>query len=284
MIPAHSPATRRFTATVAALMLAGAILAPGPVHAQTLGAVEQRLDRLEKDVRLLSRKGGTGADESVMASPSDLILQVDARLAAIERALAALVSAREQDHRELEALQQQFRRVSGDVESRIASLEKRTDAPPQVIAAAPTTVAPIAPATEAGPDERFGQAMTFLARKDWPKAEFAFDSFATSYPSDDRTPEARFRLGQSFEGQGKHAQAAQIFLDLYQKYPDAPFALDNLFALAAALAGLGPDSTAQACSVYGEIEAVWGTRLTVPDRARLLDGRLALQCADRGVG
>src|SRR5690606_29119907 len=97
--------------------------------------------------------------------------------------------------------------------------------------------------------------------------------------SDARVAEARYQLGRALRGQGKNAQAAQIFLDLYEKHPNAQFMIDNLFALGAALSDLGSDSVPQACGVYTEIDLTYGATLSVEQRSQLLEQRIALKCA-----
>lgn len=266
----HSPARRL------ALGLTAALLVPGIARAQTLGVVEQRLDRLEKAVRKVQddasdRNAGSHARD-------DVYRQLDRRLKALERAVSGIVSAQERDHRDLAVGLEQLQRIKGDVEARLDAVESRPQIAPGSTGPAAATAQPVAVALNA--DDRFSQAMDYAAQRDWTKAEFAFDSFVTTYPSDVRLPEARYQLGRAFEEQGKHAQAAQIFLDLYEKYPEASFAIDNLFALGRALATLGPDNAQQACDVYGEVEATHGAALSAEQRSRLLDQRLALKCSN----
>lgn len=244
-------------------------------QAQTLGAVEQRLDRLEKVAHELQRQ----TDRSSRSSDSrdDVYLQLDRRLGALERAISNLVASQERDHRELTTTVEQLQRMKRDVEARLDTLENQ---PPPAPAAPVTDIIAETPAAPLDADARFKQAMGYADQQDWPKAELAFDTFVASYPSDPKLPEARYQLGRAFEEQGKHAQAAQIFLDLYQNHPGAPFAVANLFALGEALAAIGPENTEQACDVYSEIEVTHGGKLSVEQRSQLLDRRLALKCSN----
>jgi TolA-binding protein len=196
----------------------------------------------------------------------------------VERALSSIVSAQERDHRELATALEQLRRIKGDVEARLDAVERHPAAPTPV--SQPTAAIANSGATPPNADDRFKQAMGYASQQDWTQAELAFDTFVTTYPADMRVPEARYQLGRAFEGQGKHAQAAQIFLDLYEKNPDAPFIIENLFALGQALAALGPENMQQACDVYGEIEAAHGADLSAEQRSRLLDRRLTLKCSN----
>jgi TolA-binding protein len=206
-------------------------------QAQTLGAIEQRLDRLEKVVRDIQRQTDRSSRSS--SSRDDIYLQFDRRLGALERAISNLVAAQERDHRELTTTVEQLQRVKRDVEVRLDTVENQPPAP----AAQAADIIAETPAMPLGADARFKQAMDYADQQDWPEAELAFDTFIASHPSDPKLPEARYQLGRAFEGQGKHAQAAQIFLNLYQHYPEVPFAVENLFALAMALTAIGPENT-----------------------------------------
>ncbi|CCW17967.1 hypothetical protein EBBID32_23170 [Sphingobium indicum BiD32] len=266
-----------------ALKWAAAVLAPlsfaGVAHAQSLGAIEQRLRQVEQKVALLETGGSargaasTASDQSVSI---DALMQLDRRLAALERALSGLISAQEQDHRALVTGMAQVQTMKGDTEARLDAVERQAAVPAPPPASIPQPVATAAQPLSA--DDRFGQAMLYAERQDWPRAELAFDSFVAAWPADPRASEARFQLGRAFQGQGKHAQAAQLFLELYEKAPNAPFIIDDLFALGQALTDMGPANSAQACDVYAEIETTHGAALTLEQRSQLLDRRLALKC------
>jgi len=238
-----------------------------PVVAQTLGAVEQRLDRLEK--RMLQREAKVASGEAV--------LQLEKRLTAVERAIATLVSREEADRRKNEMVAERVERLQGDVEARLGEVEAllvkaRADRPVVVEPPSP----PVAKQDSA--DDRYREAEAFVKGKQWAKAEWVLEAFGDDYPEDPRAQQIRFWLGRSMQEQGRTAQAAQIFLQLYEQYPAADFALDNLFALAGALADLGPETAVQACDVYAEIDAGYKDRLSEDQRSALLDRRIALNC------
>lgn len=255
--------------------MAWALLLPSVAGAQTLGAVEHRLDRLEKDVRQIEEHQADHRTRS--SNAEDAYLQFDRRLDAIEQTIAALVAAQERDHNELASVTEQLRRMKGDVDARLDAVENR---PPTVSLPQPDNRSEESESPALDADGRFNQAMGYAAREDWTNAEFAFETFIASYPSDERTAVARYQLGRALQSQGKHPQAAQIFLTLYEQHPDAPFAVENLFALGAALSAMGPDSAQRACDVYSEIEAGHGSNLSIDQRSQLLDRRLALHCAN----
>lgn len=276
-----SPSNCRLPAVTLLIAFAVLWVAPfeGAARAQTLGAVEQRLNRLEQSLRKLERRDPAVPSRPEPAPPESsggatALMELNGRLVSLERLVATLVSAREQDHRDLAMARDQLQRLKGDVETRLDGVER------QVSAMAPAQSAPVAASEPVAktPDERYAEALGFAEAGQWARAEFAFDTFIANNPAHPRLAEARFWLGRSLLAEGKAAPAAQIFLDLYGKHPTASFALDNLLALAKSLEAIGPDSAAQACDVYAVIADIHGDKLTVELRSLLLDRRLALQC------
>lgn len=263
-----------------------ALLAGGTVHAQTLGMVEQRLNRLEDNVRKLEKRRApkdiamspAPAQSAVPTPPASALIDLSNRLTTVERLAASLLAGQELDRRNLAVGLEQLQRLKGDVELRLDANERQVAALTAALAATPKAAQVVEPVKPMSADDRFIEALGFAQKDEWSKAEFAFDTFITNNPSHTRLIEARYWLGRSFQGQGKPAKAAQIFLELYEKYPTAPIALDNLFALAQALIDLGPDSTAQACAVYDQIDAGFDGKLTTGQHNLLLDARLKLNC------
>lgn len=254
-----------------------------PARSQTLGAVEHRLDKLEKAVRRLD-----GHEEKRTPGPAlepaagEALTQLERRLSALERAVSGLVAGQEEERHSTAALLDQVARLKGDLEARLDAAETRLaglpSAPPSALPQIAAEAMPPVLEKPINADDRYREAMAFAKAKDWPKAEFAFDSFIASFPKDARLPQARFELGRSLGEQGKPAKAAQIFLKLYEDNPDADLAQDVLFALADALTRIGPDTRTQACNVYDEIEVAFGKQLSIVQRAALLDGRLNMNC------
>ena len=273
---------RLFCTSMAALaFVAGGV----PAHSQTLGAVEQRINRLEQSVRdLEGQRGGRAVQPTAPAIPASqpstvpesALIDLNGRLAALERLVASLVSGQEQDRRSISAGIDQLQRLKGDIEARMDTVEQQVTA----LAAAPKPVPVVAapPPLSLTADDRFLEALGFTQKEEWAKAEFAFDTFIANNAAHPRIVEARYWLGRSFLGGGKPAQAAQVFLDLYEKHPNAPVTLDNLFALADALVAMGAENAPEACNVYGEIDAGFKDKLSAAQRNTVLEKRVALNC------
>ena len=263
-----------------AAVLTGALVS-SPSFGQTLGAVEQRLEKIESTLAKVERRVGKVREEApknpIAPVSAPLTNDLIARLASLERLVSEMVADGEQDQRALTLAIDQLTRVKADTEQRLEAIEQQTRLLSEVKQAG-VAVAPAAEAKILTADERYLEALGFAEKKEWTKAEFAFDTFIAANPAHSRINEARFWLGKSFQGQGKAAQAGQVFLELFEKYPDASFAVENLFALAQSLTDLGPETADQACAVYDQIDSVAKNRLTDVQRSTVLDGRLLLKC------
>ena len=215
------------------------------------------------------------------------LLRLSDRIAALERLVSQLVARQDEGQRAATQLASEFARFKADAESRIETIELESAA---AFASAPALLTPVGATQEPEapaavvvapvPVDRFDQGLTFAARQDWSQAELAFDTFIANNPDDERVPAARYQLGLAYLGQQQPAQAARIFLDLFETGAASSFGADNLFALARSIQALDPENTEQLCTVYSEIETSYGEALTSEQRESLLDKRLAEGCLE----
>ncbi|MEI6419370.1 MAG: tetratricopeptide repeat protein [Sphingomonadales bacterium] len=310
---------------VAALLL----LAPLPAAAQVIdiGKIDKRVTALEGQVRAVQRKVFPGGDpkffEPEIAAPTPAAPAPDAapasqpiddltqRVDAMETQLRTLTG-------QMEALQfrQQQQEASnaklrGDLEFRLAALEKamappapepaadaappaappaatpaaplpgkpapagvKPAAPPAKPATAPlTTPAAAAPLTA---EAAYAAALTPVKAKNWPAAETAMRQFATDWPKSPRLPMAQYWEGRSHAEQGEHAEAARLFLKVYQSAPRSEKAPDALLGLAGALTGLNKPQ--DACRVLDELASVYAEKLTPPLLAGAKAQRAKAKC------
>jgi tol-pal system protein YbgF len=82
-------------------------------------------------------------------------------------------------------------------------------------------------------------------------AESGFRKHIEKFPKDKQTADARYWLGESMAGQGKHREAAEILLDAQRDYPKAKKAPDMLLKLGVSLAAL--DNKDVACATFAQI-------------------------------
>lgn len=255
-----------------------ALLDVVPARARIIGDRAGNVGRAE-DTLL---QGSQQRDESArqIAQPglpaTSATLQLSRRLEALERQVAALVSAMELAQRDLSQVRLLYNRQKADVEARLVALEISTDRGDGTAsnAGTPNKSATVVRSAE----QQFLDAKALAARGEWAKAELEFDTFNRSYPDHPQAQEARFWFGKSLAANGRTVQAAQVFLNLYEQHPDAPFALDNLMALGAALAVITPDDTAQACQVYDQIITEFQYKLDLVSKDAINVARLRLGC------
>ncbi|HET7716745.1 MAG TPA: tol-pal system protein YbgF [Bauldia sp.] len=112
--------------------------------------------------------------------------------------------------------------------------------------AAPTQVVSLG---EPGAD--YERAYAAILAGDYDMAEASFRMFITTYPNDQRVPDAQYWLGESLFARGQYREAADEFLSGYKSYPTSGKAADTLLKLGLSLAGLGEREAA--CSTYAEV-------------------------------
>ena len=101
------------------------------------------------------------------------------------------------------------------------------------------------------PDAVFNVGLAALNSKRYKRAESAFRSYMKAWPNDPREGEARYYLAEALFRQKDYYNAANVYLDTHNAYPQAPTAADNLLGLGLALAGLNQREVA--CATYSEV-------------------------------
>lgn len=286
------------------LLILVALATAMPVFAQdadpTLG---RRVGKLESEMKAVQRKVFPGGDprffepeiqpaapvqaENVGNPASAPLTDLTARVGELEgqlRTLTGQVEANQFKLRQLEEAQAKFR---GDAEFRLNALEggakpadpaaTATPAPAEDEAAPPvrTPAKPvaIAPTTVEG---QWKAAYALVVAKDWPAAETSLTDFLSANPKAARASDAQYWLGKTYAAQKSHAAAAKAFLDGYQKYPKGVRAPDSLLGLSQALIDL--KKPAQACQSLGELDAVYGAKLSPALKAQADKARLSAKC------
>lgn len=121
------------------------------------------------------------------------------------------------------------------------------------------------------PSADYDQAYSAILAGDYALAEVAFRNFLANYPSDARTPDARYWLGESLFARGQYDNAADEFLAGYKANPEGGKAPDTLLKLGLSLAGL--DEREAACSTYAEVLRKY------PDASKSLRDRVVAEQA-----
>lgn len=212
------------------------------------------------------------------------LISLNDRLAALERLVSQLVAQNDELRHESDELVAQFERFKMDSEARMADVEAQISAVP-ISSDSANPINPIVPQIEmTQPDQQeldpYEEAKRYADEQNWLNAEIALDAFISNNPTDPRVPRARYELGMAYMQQGQPAQAARMFLDLFQSGDASEFGADNLFSLARALEQLEEVDERQMCSVFYEIENSYSDQITSEGRQNLLEKKLQYSCSE----
>ena len=292
------------------VLLAAAVLLPAPLAAQAVdvGKLDRRVGTLESEMRAVQRKVFPGGNARFFepeipaqaAAPplapetppaTTPIADLTGRVDALEGQLKTMTGQIEAMEYKLRQLEDGQRRLKGDTEFRLNALENPGGAAPAdttaatpaagVAGPAPAPVAaqakPTAPAAKPATDAAaWTVAYPKVTARDWPGVETAMSQFIADWPKSVRVPQAKYWLGRSFAARNQYPQAAKAFLDVYQSAPRSTPAPDALIALANALNAMTKPK--DACQVLGELETVYGAKLTDTQKADAGRQRTKAKC------
>jgi tol-pal system protein YbgF len=297
----------RLTAVSALLML----VLPMPLAAQAVdvGKLDRRVGTLESEMRAVQRKVFPGGNArffepevpAAAATPQPApeaapttspIADLTGRVDALEGQLKTMTGQIEAIEYKLRQLEDAQRRLKGDAEFRLNALENPGGVPAAADAATPAAgtagigtagkppaaaPAKVAPVKAATADAAWTAALGKVTAKDWPAAEAAMTAYVADWPKSIRLPQARYWLGRSLAQRGQHASAAKAFLEVYQTAPRSTPAPDALVGLANALNAMAKPK--DACQVLGELDSVYGAKLTDTQKADAARQRVRAKCA-----
>lgn len=280
----------------------------GAAQAQT--AIEGRVDRLEREMRAVQRKvfpGGGGQyfppeitpPEATTPPPgapaASAVIDLTARVAALESQLSTLTGQVEQNQYKLRQLEDALAAYKRATDARLKALED-AGAPPVAAAdpaATPGTgtippkpndaataraVAAIEkPATGDPAEDGYVYGYRLWSAKLYTAAETQLTDVVTKYPKHRRASWAQNLLGRTYLDAGKPQLAARAFLLNYRQFPDGERTPDSLYYLTVALKKLGKPS-ADICKVYAELSEVYAAKLTPQLKADVARGRAEEKC------
>lgn len=281
-----------------ALLLAAA----APAAAQD-GGIDQRVGKLEKEMRAVQRKvfpAGAGmtvepdiqpavpvappAGTPATSSLNDLTARVDS----LERQLASLTGQAEQNSFKLRQLEDALAKLRGDTEARLGLLDGSGAAPAALPsrppAAAPpppaaSALPPPAPSATAAPDageDAYMAGFRLWEAKQYGEAEAALKAVVANYPRHRRASYAQNLLGRAYLDEGKPALAAEAFYSNYKQRPRGERAPDSLYFLGTALTQL--NKPVEACKVYDELADVYGEKINQALKDKAAQGRKDAMC------
>ena len=246
------------------------------------------------------------------------ISDLSARVDGIEQELTRLTAQVEQTEHRLTILSEQAAKDRTDLDARLKALEPAAptlatavpieapavrpgpagrpkpaeavpvikDAPlPKPAPAKPTAkpaakpVDAVPPPTETSDDPGEAAYMAgynLWTAKKYPEAEAALRQVVAKYPKHKRASYAQNLLGRALLDEGRPANAAKEFATNYQANPRGERAPDSLYYLGVALTRLNKNP--DACKVYAEFEAAYGTTAEAGLKDKVAAGRKAAQC------
>jgi len=284
---------------------------------------EQRIDRLERQVQQMQRQvfpKGRPADTAGFsddpAATQSSVVTLDQRLDALEKQMADLVRASEDNGNRLRSVESGLTQLKADEDQRISTLEQRmaeaaaaapasqpvetpsqpapttskTKTPPTksvpskktAETSSPTDSGPVATTAEAAPvsdpgEDAYSQGFHQWEAGQYDQAISTLKAFTQTYPNHPRISYANNLIGRALLDKGDARAAAQALLSNYRTNPSGARAQDSLYYLGQALMKLGQPS--QACKAYAELDAVYGAKIR-PDVKKLeSDAKSQAQCS-----
>jgi len=279
---------------------------------------EQRIDRLEKQIQQVQRQvfpkgrpANTAGFADDPAATQSSVVNLDQRVDALEKQVSDLVRQSEENGNRLRTIETGIGQLKTDQDQRIAAIEQRlSEAPPPASTAsevAPVTTAPAKgkPATSKTPpkktaetepapaaggpaatdtaatatdpgEEAYSQGFRLWQAGQYDQAIEALKAFTAAYPKHRRVSYANNLIGRSLLSKGENRDAAAIFLSNYRGNPGGERAADSLYYLGQAAMQLGQPG--QACKVYAEFDAIYGTKARADLRKQVSDGKAQAQC------
>lgn len=285
----------------------------GTAMAQSQGAsVDQRVDRLEREMRAVQRKvfpGGAGMTvepqitQQVDTTPPGVpattpLADLTQRVAALESQIQTMTGQIEQNQYRMRQLEEAFGAYKAATDARVKALET----PPQPAADAMPTDGAVAasgdsasapaqpsgdraakvaavdkPSTGDAGEDLYLYGFRLWQAKLYPEAAKALEQYKAKYPTGKRASFARNLLGRTYLDDNKPSLAAVALYENYTKDPNGERAPDSLFYLAQALVKLKKPS-AEVCKVYDELNKVYGPGLSAEMRAGVAKGRADQRC------
>ncbi|HEY0013495.1 MAG TPA: YbgF trimerization domain-containing protein [Allosphingosinicella sp.] len=298
---------------IAAMLLAGTAV---PAAAQRNETAEQRIERLEQQLRAVQRRVFPGGQvpsvqpeiQPSVAQPgtarpagSTAVADLNARVDALEAQLAALTGAIEENSNRTRQMEEALSSFRQDAAARLARLEAPpAAAQPQagaaispapapapsgaaLAAAARAAAADPAPAPSGGASDpaeaAYNAGFRLWEQRRFEEAQTTLQQVAERYPRSRWASWASNLAGRAFLDDNKPATAARIFLANYQGNPEGERAADSLYFLGQSLVAL--NRRPEACRVYDELAATYPAMRSWI-RERLPEARRTARCTAAG--
>jgi TolA-binding protein len=292
----------RFRAVLPFAALAAVALTPATAQRRA-PTPEQRIDRLEKQVRQVQRQvfpKGQPADTAGFsdepAATQDSVTTLGGRLDAIERQMADILRQSEENGNRVGQMEAELARLRAEQDRRLRALETATpataeatdssdhgEAPPPAPKPKVETAAESKPtAGPANTPEAEAEAAYDVGYQLWNSGKYdaaikSLQAFVKKYPDSRRVSWANNLAGRALLDKGQPRAAAEALLANYRKDPKGERAQDSLFYLGQSLMKLGQPG--QACKAYAELEEVYAGQVRAPLKAALPAAKAEAKCS-----
>jgi TolA-binding protein len=259
------------------LALLAAAAVPAIAEAQPRDTVDQRVSRLEQQLRAVQRRvfpngtvpvepeigGQPVIQQPVGTAGGDAITSLTQRVDALETQLRALTGQIEENGYRTRQLEEQVARLRTDMTARMDRMDppRPVEAPspatqePPAEAPASTQPTPPSASVPASAEEAYNAGYRLWDQRHYTEAQAALEAAAARYPTGRWISWTRNLLGRAYLDDGKPATAARVLLANYQENARGDRAADSLFYLGQALTQL--NRRTEACRVYDELARVY---------------------------
>jgi TolA-binding protein len=296
----------RLSATITIAALSAFVLSPAA--AQKRPTPEQRIDRLEKQVRQVQKRvfpRGEPADTAGFsddpAATQSSVNSITNRLDAVERQLADILRQAEENSNRVGTMEAELARLRAEQDQRLRALESggsaadgaanagstdesdQSEAPPPrprpKVETGKAETAALPPVT--GDEDADAEAAYDVGYRLWTAGKYdaaikSLQAMAKKYPNHRRASWANNLAGRAMLDKGQPRAAAEALLANYRKDPKGERAQDSLFYLGQSLVKLGQPG--QACKAYKELEEVYGSSIRPQLKASLPNAKAEAKC------
>jgi TolA-binding protein len=287
-----------------------------PTPEQRLDRLERQVNEVQRRVFPKGRPADTAGFADDPAATQSSVMSLDQRLDALEKQMADMLRQTEDNGNRLRMLESNIGQLKADQDQRIQALEQRMSEPvaavpattdsspatsstttptkpkskPSTTPSKPSTTPPKTsqltptsdqPTTETAAatdpaEDAYSEGFRLWEAGNYDDAIRSLKAFVAAYPKHRRTSFANNLIGRALLDKGQPNEAAKVLLANYRNNPGGERAPDSLYYLGQAAMKLG--QPAQACNVYGELDAVYGAKIR-PDLKKLEnDAKAAANC------
>lgn len=219
--------------------------------------IENELDTLNRAVYKGERQDSapTPLYQSPSADDAKKNAQQELRLQQIEQEVRTLTGHIEKQQYTIDQLRAQIQKIQ---EAEAIEQAKKDTAPQKVEAKKMSPVAlvqppevsgmkTVKPATASTGDAtlQYETSFAYLKQQDYQKAQKGFEDFLASHGDHVLAANAKYWMGETFYVRGDYKQAARVFAEGFQQYPDSAKTPDMLLKLGLSLSGM--DNRGDAC-------------------------------------